>query len=305
MRLYSRLKNHIENFTNISKNGVYRIYHIDKPHLSYIGSTCRKHIKYCKKGCYGRWIEHFTLLNKNKHHSKYLQNVVNKYGISGIRFELLLNMEEKSQREIREQELLYINKFNSYKKGYNSSETPIIVNMSEKSKKESSERMKIKNPMSNPDIVKKMLKTKESFYINYILQYDLKGNFVKKYKNTTEASKILNVDSSNIFRALQFKKSFKCVNSLWFYEKDFNYELLEKRIYIINQPQKRSEEQKQRKLNIGNKPVLCIDLNTLEEFKFKSIKECSEILKINAGNISKCCNGIYKKCKNFKISFNK
>ncbi len=53
MRLYSRLKNHIEDFTDISKNGVYRIYHIDKPHLSYIGSTCRKHIKYCN-GIYKR-----------------------------------------------------------------------------------------------------------------------------------------------------------------------------------------------------------------------------------------------------------
>ena len=100
MRLYSRLKNYIEDFTNISKNGVYRIYHIDKPHLSYIGSTCREHKKQCKKGCYGRWVEHITLLSKNKHHSKYLQNVVNKYGILGIRFEILLDMEGKSQKEI-------------------------------------------------------------------------------------------------------------------------------------------------------------------------------------------------------------
>lgn len=52
MRLYSKLKNHIVDFTNISENGVYKLYHVVKPDFTYIGSTYRNDSKKCKRGMY-------------------------------------------------------------------------------------------------------------------------------------------------------------------------------------------------------------------------------------------------------------
>jgi group I intron endonuclease len=89
------------NYEEIHKTGVYKIYHINKPNIYYIGSATS--IRKWRKGFKERWKKHLTSLNTKTHHSIYLQNVINKYGIDGIRFEILefcspdmcLNSEQK------------------------------------------------------------------------------------------------------------------------------------------------------------------------------------------------------------------
>jgi hypothetical protein len=114
MKLYSRLIKYIESTENVSLNGGYRIYDLENPHLTYIGSTCREHKKQCKKGMYGRWIEHFSDLKNNRHHSKYLQNVINKYGFDGLRFEVIYYSDTGSLEYIREKETEYIKLFGCF-----------------------------------------------------------------------------------------------------------------------------------------------------------------------------------------------
>lgn len=62
-----------------------------------------------------------------------------------------------------------------------------------------------------------------------ILQYDLKGNFLKEYPSILKASKILKFDSSSLSKACRgIIKSSK--GFLWFYKENFSIEVLNKKI---------------------------------------------------------------------------
>lgn len=97
--------------------GVYTIEHIAKPGVLYVGSTTV--IKSSKNfgGFRTRWQGHLLDLSKNRHASVYLQNVVNKYGIEGLRFDILDICEPKLAVGI---EQYWINVLNATKYGYNS-----------------------------------------------------------------------------------------------------------------------------------------------------------------------------------------
>lgn len=64
----------------------------------------------------GRWKAHLNCLKNNKHVNKKLQNAWNKYGESNFIFEII---EECLKEEIYDKEIFYIEKYNSYKTGYN------------------------------------------------------------------------------------------------------------------------------------------------------------------------------------------
>ena len=88
----SKLLNHVFDVSlldNLTKLGIYKITHLSKIDVSYIGSASGTfNGKKCQKGFYRRFLEHLRALENEKHDSKYLQNVVNKYGIDGLRFEI-------------------------------------------------------------------------------------------------------------------------------------------------------------------------------------------------------------------------
>lgn len=62
--------------------------------------------------------KHVYNLNKNKHHSKKLQESFNKYGIDNFEFGILLKT-DCTRDEILEKEKEYIRKYDSYNNGYN------------------------------------------------------------------------------------------------------------------------------------------------------------------------------------------
>jgi group I intron endonuclease len=303
MALYSRLIKNIEDTANISSNGVYKIYHLSKPHLAYIGSSCRYHKKRCKKGMYGRWIEHHSMLKNGNHHSIYLQRVVDKYGLDGLRFEGLYFSDEESLEQIRKREEEYIIKFDSFKNGYNASEKTSSITYSEETRLSSSNRMKVKNPMFNKDTIAKVRATKEEFYTpKYVLQYTIEGDFIKRHKDSVVASISVGVDSSNINRAAN-GITRKAANSLWIFEEAFSEELLQCKINNLNVKHTMTKETIEKLSIINNKAVICIELESLCELEFISIKECAEELGLDRGAVSKCCNGIQKRVKNYKIRF--
>lgn len=65
--------------------GIYKITSQKFPDRVYIGSAIN-----IKK----RWQCHLSILSKNKHHSPKLQGHVNKYGISDLKFTVLLECEK-------------------------------------------------------------------------------------------------------------------------------------------------------------------------------------------------------------------
>lgn len=65
---------------------------------------------------------HKSYLRNNKHHSKKLQNFVNKHGMDSLSFEVLkLVPRNLSEEKLNQLECDYIQKYNSYKKGFNMS----------------------------------------------------------------------------------------------------------------------------------------------------------------------------------------
>lgn len=136
----------VTNFTNNSFNemcnyGVYSITHVNKPNTIYIGSTkCRARDKLLKrKGFIRRWEQHLYLLNSNRHYCKYLQNVVNKYGINGLQFSIIEVVEDISIIFDREQH--YIDLYKLKYSLYNNSLTAFVY-IREHITKESIEKQK-------------------------------------------------------------------------------------------------------------------------------------------------------------------
>jgi group I intron endonuclease len=92
----------LEDLTNIFQKGVYKIIHLDKPELCYIGSATMQGKNIARCGFYIRWLRHFQDFKKGTHHSNYLQRVVNKYGINNLRFiilEVCESVEESLEKE--------------------------------------------------------------------------------------------------------------------------------------------------------------------------------------------------------------
>lgn len=301
MRTYITLRRFIENKENLDKNGIYKIYHLSKPNIYYIGSTYRTHKKLCKRGFYGRWIEHFSRLNRKIHHSKYLQNVINKYGIEDLRFEIVEIIEDKTK--IRGKELYYISLFNSYKNGYNSTDETNHQCMSEEDRTKASIRMKLNNPMKDKKNRNKMITSKKINYRNIILQYNLEGNFIKEWNSIQEASTGLKIHDSNIFRALS-RETKSSGNFLWFYKDEFSEELLTKKIQDLKKIYKPSKETIAKMVLKIIKKVYVFNKNNELIQEFRSIADAAKFYNIDSGNISKCCNGKQKTYKNMIFKFN-
>lgn len=87
--------------------GIYYIYSKSQ-NCYYVGKSKDIHL---------RFLKHLSDLRLNKHHSPYLQNVFNKYGENDLIFHVI---KECKFEETAELEKYYIQKYNSYEKGFNS-----------------------------------------------------------------------------------------------------------------------------------------------------------------------------------------
>lgn len=212
-------------------NGVYIIKNIIN-NKCYIGSSINIH---------KRLTDHRSLLIRNAHHSYKLQASVNKHGIDKFDFRVIeyTYFPEGYSKEARIEYLeclegYYINKFNSYKKGYNVSEVPRIVgncNTKESIIKGVKTRRERGSYMIS-DITRQRrsegIKNSEKFKINRkiaalkrrkkIYQYDLDGNFIREWDCCKTASIELGICRSQILKNLS-KFRYKCKSFIFSYEK--------------------------------------------------------------------------------------
>lgn len=96
------------------KTGIYKIINNINNKI-YIGSAININ---------DRFLDHKQMLKRNKHHSKKLQNSVNKHGLENFIFEII---EECGKELLIEREQYWIDELDSYNNGYNS--RPIASNM--------------------------------------------------------------------------------------------------------------------------------------------------------------------------------
>jgi hypothetical protein len=166
--------------------GVYKIYHVAKADVFYIGSASgNRNVKACQKGFYRRFLEHLYYLEHNKHDSKYLQNVVNKYGIEGLRFEIIEVVNSIDRAYILEREQYYLDLLNP---GYNSSKIarcPTVVYTEERKEAARQRRKGLPFVESAYEKVRKTVR-----------QYTKDNIFIKEYSSIQTAS-----DETNINRA--------------------------------------------------------------------------------------------------------
>lgn len=172
-----------ESLNRLYKQGIYSISHIKKPNIFYVGFTTSRIYNKIKaqQGFRGRWSKHITDLRKNKHHSKYLQNIYNKYGENGLRFKILEIIRKPSRFVLREK--FWIKKLNSYKNGYNATIGGPAPMLGQKGGN---------HPQSK-----------------IIYQYNLDGKYIKEFSSVTEAAQIYKTHPTSIGNAASSNKKTK------------------------------------------------------------------------------------------------
>jgi hypothetical protein len=117
-----------------------------------------------------------------------------------------------------------------------------------------------------------------------VLQYDLNGNFIKKWKSITKASNDLNIASPNITKCCKGKRNY-AGEFIWF--------------YYTGDIKSTVPPIKTRKKEVFKYDLF---LNFIE--KYESVNEASRQNKVATANIAACCNKKVKSAGGFIWSFN-
>lgn len=229
----------------------------------YIGSTA------CFKT---RWRRHRQCLRGGYHHSVHLQRSYDKLGESRFVFIILEECEN-----IRDTLILLEQKYmDELHPDYN------ICRTAQFHFDGCTEKQKIS-----------AIKTKGKA----IDEFDLNGNFVKKWNCMSDASRNYNINVSNIAIACKSKQHQAC-GRLFFYSdtvtEDFVKDFCDRKLYKKRKKYPTSHTLKQQHA------VNQYDMNGDFIKRWDSIKEAAKTLGIKAeSNISMCCSGKYKHCKHF------
>lgn len=172
----------------LSKNGIYKIYHIDKPDVIYIGSARGVGKSLSTKGFYKRFYDHIRSLKKKHHVNCYLQSTVNKYGIEGIRFEIIEFLELKTS-DILNRENYYLQTHPG--ELYNFCRDVFSIKLVRS----------IKPKISRKGVSNEGCK-KEVFVYNKL------GNTIYRFDSNLSASKGLNLDIYKIYKYIKKKYIF-------------------------------------------------------------------------------------------------
>lgn len=213
------------------KSGIYKIRNLINNKI-YIGSSINVSV---------RISQHKLQLKNKKHHNKYLQSSVNKYGIENFEYSIL---EYCNENELLEREEYYINYYNSNNNnfGYN---IESFINGRKRHSEETKKKIGIKNTGKsriltnewkenisksikgrvnskehNKNIRKSKLgKKRKPFsdnwinnlrksHIKYSITIMLNNNIIKENLTAQECANFLNVQVRTIYQALKF--NYKC-----------------------------------------------------------------------------------------------
>lgn len=238
-------------------SGIYCIENLEN-HKKYIGLS--KNIK-------KRWNDHKYRLNKNDHENNHLQRSWNKYGKNKFTFYIL---ETCSEDELSEKEKFYINKFNTsnYKFGFNGT---------------------LGGEVGFTFTEESMLKRRESQYTRPVIQFDLDGNEIKRYKGCEDIHTLLGFSKGTICGCCNNRigrKTYK--NFIWVYEDDYNNFGINLEDYVRG---------------TVAKPVKQYDINGKYITTYKSAREAESATGASYKHISSVCNGKRNTCGGYIWKF--
>lgn len=236
----------------ITMIGIYKIENTLNGKL-YIGSS--SNIK-------ERLINHKSMLRCNKHHSIYLQNAYNKYGVSNFVFEVI---EECKLEDLIIKEQNYINKYN-FKNLYN------IL------------------PKSSPGFCKKhkrksIIKSQRTRGFSSIYKIDIKGNILNEYDLISD----IEYNSSRIYRSIKKQQTLKNEEFGFIYSKDYI------KGYKPNVYKSWNKNKKYKQNNFKSYVIYVYDIYGRFYKKYKSLRDCGIDLKESTSNIHRKINN-----KNFR-----
>ena len=215
-----------------------------------------------------RWGDHRYQLSENIHHNDYLQRSWNKYKRDSFDFIIL---EECSKSKLDDKEEQYISKHqsNDYRYGYNSNSGG-------------------SNSTASDTTIAKM---KSANSTKPVLQFDIDGNFIKRWIGVNEAGRVLGINPTNISGCCNLRYGRKtALGSIWMHEDDYLANGLDLNNYLDKRP-------------TNSKPVAQIDLEGNTIANFPSAREASRQTGFNWKNISQVCNGDKKTHKGYKWVF--
>jgi len=178
----------------LSKIGVYKIYHAYSPDDIYVGSTnVSTGVKECQIGFYRRFMAHNNLFKRRTHYSSSLQELVDTYGISGIRYEII-EVCEKNKSIEREQ--FYLDTLNPH---HNSSKTSAYSSGWVHTEEEKQRRSLLMKGNRLPEHVYETRRVP-------INQYDNSGALVGEYSSIQEGADQSNIDRASISKSAAGKR---------------------------------------------------------------------------------------------------
>lgn len=237
----------------------------------YIGQTSRT-IQY-------RWEQHIRNSRKknNLEYKNKFHRALRKYGKDNFKIEELISAVTRTEKQLKESlnflESYYIQEFDCYKHGYNSSWGGDF------------------NPMwgirgeNHPSSLK-------------INQYSLEGKFIKTWSSLREAGNFYKVAPSNIGRVCNCKniRNITCKGFIWKYYSDFpnknDYHLTETDLYYMKKDNhSNSQGFAFLKYKKAGKPILQYNWDGFFLREFKSVAEASRFINGNASTITCVCQG--------------
>ena len=263
---------------------IYKIWNEDNDKV-YIGQT--------SVGIKIRWSQHLSNYMTN---NAVLYRAMRKHGAGIFHIE---QIEECENEKLNEREKYWISYYDSYKNGYNSTpggtalpsgkmfqrlDNNIIfslwdngLSISEIQEKTGYSNTSIREHLQDYDnfsvdesIQRGIIKAAKSRSIP-VVQWDLEGNFIKKYNNATAAERETSVPASNIHKCL-IKERQKAGHFYWTNEGEMP--VIKKKIYQYDK-----------------------NNNLIKIFNTKA--EAAKELNLDSGSIAKVCKGQRKTCGGF------
>lgn len=236
--------------------GIYKIQNIISGKL-YIGSSYNIR---------ERLINHKSMLRCNKHHSIYLQNAYNKYGINNFIFEII---EECKLDELMIKEQYYID---SYEFNY-------LYNIL---------------PKSSPGFTKKhkrksIIKSQRSRGYSSIYKIANDGTIIQEYDLISD----INIKPNNIYNSIKKKQCLKNKNFGFIYSQDYTKDFKPKLFKSWN----KGKKYKHKNLNSYN--IYVYDIYGRPHKEFNSLRDCAIEMNIKVSNLHRYLNNINTRSRNY------
>ncbi len=251
-------------YTKLRVHGIYKIWHVVYEDRIYIGSA--------SNFFRSRWYRHIRDLQNNKHHAKKLQRIVNKYGIDGLRFQIL---EVVAPEDCKRVEQIYLDALHPF---YNSNPSSIALHiftekdkLKAKKKQRYNDKMFGRQPMSqNTKDIISLTRQKKPLY-----QYDLEGNFIYKFPSILDAARSLHTKSTKSLIMTARQERLSSHGYIWLWERD---DVMAK---------ERANAKRQYHFLRNTKKIIVRNLKTDETIYFHKLQEVASLWGVSKARVCK------------------